>query len=180
MCFSKINAWHNTRYKWKFMWKYSNKITELVMYGAAGLIWQCVSCPHTTHACTCHLLSFTSQTKLTSSLVSYIPKQSSTILPHGSLVWLGFHNTHTNQPEPPTLTITNGESSSPISQSRAHAPPHDHPFPLDHLNQLMSFPRYFIDPCVKKNYYSIDPSVTSAFPVNLVTKWCFMNLNVPR
>ena len=29
------------------------------------------SCPHTTHACTCPLPSFTSQTELTSSPISY-------------------------------------------------------------------------------------------------------------
>ena len=32
------------------------------------------NCPRSTHACTCPLPLFTSQTKLTSSLVSYIPK----------------------------------------------------------------------------------------------------------
>ena len=79
------------------------------------------NCPHTTHACTCPLPSFTSQTELTLSLVSYIPKQSSTIHPHSPLIWPRFHNTHANRPEPPTLTITNKESSSPIPQSLIHA-----------------------------------------------------------
>ena len=79
------------------------------------------SCPRTTHACTCPLPSFTSQTELTSSLVLYIPKQSSTIHSHGPLIWPGFHDTHANWLGPPAYTITNGESSSPIPQSHAHA-----------------------------------------------------------
>jgi len=75
----------------------------------------------TTHACTRPLPSFTSQIELASSLVSYIPKQSSTIHPHGPLIWPRFHNTYANRPGPLALTITNGESSSPIPQSYAHA-----------------------------------------------------------
>ena len=67
------------------------------------------------------LPSFTSQTKITSSPISYISKQSSTIHSHGRLIWWEFHNTHANRPGPPALTITNGESSSPIPQSHAHA-----------------------------------------------------------
>ena len=43
------------------------------------------------NACTCPLPSFTSQTELTLSPVSYIPKQSSTIHPHGLLIWPGLH-----------------------------------------------------------------------------------------
>ena len=83
------------------------------------------------------LPSFTSQTELTPSPVSYIPKQSSTIHPHGPLIWWEFHNTHANlqlslspmgSPHHPSL------NPMPIQLS----PPHDHPLPLDHLNQLMS------------------------------------------
>ena len=182
MCFSKINGWHNAWYKWKFMWKYSNKIIELVMYGASSLIWQCVSCPHTTHACTCPLPSFTSQTELTSSPVSYIPKQSSTIHPYGPLIWPGFHNTHAYQPEPPALTITNGESSSPISQSHANATlPSPQPptpsGPSQPIDQLSPLFYWFM---CKKNHYFIDLLVILAFSINLMTEWCFKNLNVTR
>ena len=91
-----------------YMQAHSDMVTLLIM----SLNCQCSKCP---------LPSFTSQTELTSSLVSYIPKQSSTIHPHGPRIWPGFHDTHANQPRPPALTITNGESSSPIPQSHAHA-----------------------------------------------------------
>ena len=203
----------------------------------------------------CPLPSFTSQIELTPSPVSYILKQSSTVHPHGPLIWLGFHGTHTNRPGPPALTITNGESSSPIPQSHAHATlpspwpptpsgpsqpidelplhqnyqqrgsdlyPNSYPStdigclePNDQNSQLttsailihsppsqeefqwtcMSSTSFTPDCLVsalrelsplfywymcKKNHYFIDLSATSAFPVSLVTEWCFKDLNVPR
>ena len=186
-----------------------------------------------------------------SSPVSYIPKQNSTIHPHGPLIWPGFHDTNTNPPGPLALTITNGESSSPIPQSHAQAtlpspgpptpswpsqPIDELPLPqnyqqrgsdlcpnsypstdigcLEPNNQNSQFttsarlihspssqeefqgtctsPTSFMPDCLlsascelfllfywsmcKKNHYFINPSATLAFPISLVTEWCFKDL----
>ena len=95
--------------------------------------------------------------------VSYIPKESSTIHPRGPLIWTGFHDTHANWPGPPALTITNGESLSPVPQSHAHATfpspwppiPSEPSQPIDELPLHQNYQQRGSDLC-SNSYPSMD------------------------